>query len=53
MKAGFESCKRDDAFYLLVNDAKIRDSREFSEIWRINFPIEALLARRRQQNGNL
>jgi hypothetical protein len=22
MKAGFEYCKRDDAFYLLVNDGK-------------------------------
>jgi hypothetical protein len=49
MKAGFDHCKRDEAFYLLVNDEKIRDSPEFSEIWRINFLIEALSAGRRQQ----
>jgi hypothetical protein len=49
VKAGFEYCKRDGAFYLLVNDGKIRDSPEFSEIWRINFPLEALSSRRRSQ----
>jgi hypothetical protein len=32
VKAGFEDFKRDDVFYLLVNDRKIRDSQEFSEI---------------------
>jgi hypothetical protein len=48
-KAGFEYCKLDDTFQLLVNDGKIRDSPEFAEIWRMNFPLEGLLARRRVQ----
>jgi hypothetical protein len=48
-KAGFEYCKRDDRYYLLVNDEKIREMSEFSEVWCINFPIEGLSARRRAQ----
>jgi hypothetical protein len=48
-KAGFEYCKLDDTFQLLVKDGKIRDSPEFAEIWRMNFPLEALSARRRVQ----
>jgi hypothetical protein len=48
-KAGFECCKLDNTFQLLVNDGKIRDSPEFAEIWRINFPLEELSARRRVQ----
>jgi hypothetical protein len=31
-KAGFEYCKLDDTFQLLVNDGKIRDSPEFPEV---------------------
>jgi hypothetical protein len=46
-KAGFEYCKRDDTYYLLVNDGKIRGMPEFFEVWRINFPIESLSARAR------
>jgi hypothetical protein len=53
VKAGFEYCRRDDAFYLLVNDGKIRDSPDFSEIWRMNFPVEALSTRRRNQKWGL
>jgi hypothetical protein len=37
MKAGFEYRKRDDAFDGLVNDGKIRDAPEFSEMPR-SFP---------------
>jgi hypothetical protein len=32
MKAGFKECRRDNAFYLLDNDGKTRDSPEFSVI---------------------
>jgi hypothetical protein len=46
-KAGFEHCQRDGVSYLVINDGKIRDSPEFSEVWRKNFPIERLSARRR------
>jgi hypothetical protein len=49
MKGRFENCKRDDAFYLLVNNRKIRDCPEFSLIWRINSPVAALSTRRGQQ----
>jgi hypothetical protein len=46
-KAGFEYCKLDDTFQLLVNDGKIEDSPEFTEIWRMNFPLERLSDQRR------
>jgi hypothetical protein len=48
-KVGFEYCKLDDTFQLLVNDEKIRDSPELAEIRRMNFPLEGLSARRRVQ----
>jgi hypothetical protein len=48
-KAGFEDCKLDDIFQLLVNDGKIRDSPEFAEIWRMNCLLESPSARRRVQ----
>jgi hypothetical protein len=48
-KAGFEYCKLDDTFQFLVNDGKIRDSPEFAEIWRMNFALEGLSARRKVQ----
>jgi hypothetical protein len=48
-KVGFEYCKLDDAFQLLVHDGKIRDSPEFTEIWRMSFPLEGSSARRRVQ----
>jgi hypothetical protein len=51
-KAGFQYCKLDGRFQLLVNDGKIRDSPEFSEIWCMNLPLEGLSARRRVQNGD-
>jgi hypothetical protein len=40
MKTGFEDCQATEALFLLGNDGKIRDSPEFSEIWRVKFPIE-------------
>jgi hypothetical protein len=46
-KTGFEYCKREETHYLLVNDGKVREMPEFSEVWRINFPVEGLSARRR------
>jgi hypothetical protein len=48
-KAGFEYCKLDDTFPLLVNDGKVLDLQEFAEIWHLNFPLEGLSARRRAQ----
>jgi hypothetical protein len=48
-KPGLEYCKLDDTFQLLVNDGKIRDSPEFTEIWRMYFPLEGLSAHRRVQ----
>jgi hypothetical protein len=41
-KARFEYYKLDDTFQLLVNDEKIRDSPEFAEICRMNFPLGAI-----------
>jgi hypothetical protein len=41
-KAGFEYCKLNDTFQLLVNDGKIRNSPEFADISRMNFPREGL-----------
>jgi hypothetical protein len=52
-KAGFEYCKLDDTFQLLVNDGKIRDSPEFAEIWRMNFLLEWLSTRRTAQKWGL
>jgi hypothetical protein len=49
MKAGFEYCKRGEAFYLLFNNGKIGELSECSEIWHTNFPIEELSAQRRAQ----
>jgi hypothetical protein len=46
-KAGFEYCRLDDTSQSLVNHGKIRDSPELAEIWRMNFPLEGLSARRR------
>jgi hypothetical protein len=51
-KAGFESCKLEDTFQLLVDDGTIQDSPEFAEIWRMSFPLEGLSARRRVQDGD-
>jgi hypothetical protein len=48
-KAGFEYCKLDDTFQLLINDGEIWDSPEFAQIWRMNFPLEGLSARGRIQ----
>jgi hypothetical protein len=45
--AEFEHCKLDDTFQFLVNDGKIRDSPEFTEIWRMTFLLEGLSAWRR------
>jgi hypothetical protein len=38
-----------EAFHLLVNDGKIRESTDFLEVWRINYPLEDLSSRRREQ----
>jgi hypothetical protein len=48
-KAGFEHVLSDGASYLVVNDGKIRDSPDFSQLWRIDFPMERLSERRSRQ----
>jgi hypothetical protein len=49
VQAGFVYQKRDNAWHLVVNDGKTRDSPDFSELWHHNCPIEALSSRRRAQ----
>jgi hypothetical protein len=39
----------DGVSYLVVHEGKIRDSPDFSELWRIDFPMERLSERRRGQ----
>jgi hypothetical protein len=41
-KAGFEYAKMGEGFHRLANDRKIRESTDFLEIWRINYPLEDL-----------
>jgi hypothetical protein len=48
-KGGFDYCKLDYTFQVLVNDGKIRDSLESTGIWRMTFPLERLSGRRRGQ----
>jgi hypothetical protein len=48
-KAGLEDAKTGEAFHLLVNDGKIRESTDFLEVWRINHPLGDLSSRRREQ----
>jgi hypothetical protein len=48
-KAGFEYAKIGEAFHLLVNDGTIRESTDFLEVWRINYPVQDLSSRRREQ----
>jgi hypothetical protein len=48
-KAGFECAKMGEAFHLLVNDGKIRESTDFLAVWRINYPLEDLSSRSREQ----
>jgi hypothetical protein len=48
-KAGFEYAKMGEVFHLVVNDGKIRESSDFLEVWRINYPLEDLSCRRREQ----
>jgi hypothetical protein len=47
-KEGFEYAKMGEAFHLLVNDGKIRESTDFLKVWRINYPLEDLSSRRRE-----
>jgi hypothetical protein len=53
MKAECEDFKRGEAFSSLGNDRTIRDSPEFSDIWRLNFPIEERSTRGRIQNWGI
>jgi hypothetical protein len=48
-KARFEYAKMGQAFHLLVNDRNFRESTDFLEVWRINYPVYDLLSRRREQ----
>jgi hypothetical protein len=48
-KAGFAFERRDGTVYLCFRQAKLRESAEFCELWRIDYPEEKLSIRRRQQ----
>jgi hypothetical protein len=45
-KAGFSYHLRDGTFYLGVDEAKIRISPDFSEIWERDYSIEVLSAQK-------
>jgi hypothetical protein len=47
-RAGFVYHKVPDGGYILgFDEGMMRDSAEFREVWKINFPLESLTARRR------
>jgi hypothetical protein len=46
-KAGFIYQRRDETFYLAVNEGRIRTAPDFREIWERDYPIGSLSARRR------
>jgi hypothetical protein len=48
-KAGFRFRLAPGTYYLWIDEAKIRGTPEFSEVWAIDYPETALSARRRQQ----
>jgi hypothetical protein len=48
-RAGFGYAIMGETFQLLVNDGKIRESTDFLEVWRINYPLEDLSSRKREQ----
>lgn len=48
-KTGFGYVKRDQTFYLYVNEQKIRSSPDFAELWQLDYPELQLTERRRQQ----
>jgi hypothetical protein len=52
-KAEFEHIISDGIAYLIVNKGKIRDSRDFSQLWRIDFPMVRLSERRRGHKWGL
>jgi hypothetical protein len=38
-----------EVFHLVVNDGKIRESTDFLEVWRSDYPLEDLSSRTREQ----
>jgi hypothetical protein len=48
-KAGFGSVRINNAYYLWVNEGKIRRSPEFQDVWQLDYPEAQLSQRRRQQ----
>ena len=46
---GFSYFLEDNVFYLKVEEDKIKNFKEFKEIWEINYPEENLSERRRNQ----
>ena len=47
MRAGFEYYQKDGRNYLKLNRSKIENSKNFKEVWDINYPEERLSTRRR------
>ena len=48
-KAGFVYYQKDEMNYLHLNRSKIENTKEFKEIWDINYPLEELSTRRKNQ----
>jgi hypothetical protein len=48
-RAGFEYAKMGEVLHLVVNDGKITESTDFLEVWRIDYPLDNLSSRRREQ----
>jgi hypothetical protein len=48
-KTGFEHIISDRVSYLVINEGKVQDSPELSQLWRIDFPMERLSERRKGQ----
>jgi hypothetical protein len=48
-KAGFIYQKRDQTFYLVIDEGRIRTAPDFQEIWNRDYPIGSLSAKRRNQ----
>jgi hypothetical protein len=49
VKSGFDYVKRDEVWYMTINESRIRESGEFKEVWDRNYQEQNLSERRRMQ----
>jgi hypothetical protein len=49
MRTGFQYEEREDTRYLTVNEAAVRSSQGFQEIWQFDYVLDRLSARRQSQ----